>query len=133
MGGIGLTDSEKPQASFYLFSIRKVVWEHRLLSSVQIQCYGGSCLLIYLLKLVAVPFETAVNYTILATANAMRTVLKFLDATRNQIPVLVLEFADLIIADDIAVLATVATDSDPAAASQKLQTHLLAIQLCLQK
>jgi hypothetical protein len=33
-------------------------------------------------------------------------------------------------ADDTAVLAT---DSDPAVASQKLQTHLLAIQIWLQK
>jgi hypothetical protein len=33
-------------------------------------------------------------------------------------------------ADDTAVLAT---DSDPAIASQKLQTHLLAIQIWLQK
>jgi histone H2A len=33
-------------------------------------------------------------------------------------------------ADDTAVLAT---DSDPAVVSQKLQTHLLAIQIWLQK
>jgi hypothetical protein len=33
-------------------------------------------------------------------------------------------------ADDTAVLAT---DSDPAVASQKLQTHLLALQIWLQK